>query len=250
MQRVLFIIVSAVAVILVGIFFLILRPKPLTTSSADAASGARFTFGPRAARVTVVDFSNYLCPHCRDHSNKVLPLIKQNYIDTGKIRYVFRDFPFAGQDNVIRAGEAAACAADNNLYIAYHDALFRAQAEFASRSSNELDGFLADLAGQVGMAPASFSECLKSGTKRAGVLADLEKARQLGLTATPSFIVNGKTFSGFMPYGRWKEILDKALAGAPEKGNNKKRVYPTIEPTPLGPTKVKRPGGNGLLPRL
>lgn len=226
MQRTLFLAVIAIAVILAGVLFFVLRPKPTSVSSADAAAGARFAFGPADAKVTVVDFSNYLCPHCRDHANDVLPLIKRDYIDTGKIRYVFRDFPFAGQDNVIRAGEAAACAADNNLYLEYHEALFRAQAEIASRSGEALDNFLADLAGQIGMAPASFAECLKSGSKRAGVLDDGKKADQLGLTGTPSFLVNGEKFTGAMPYERWQEILNKALAGTPEKGDSQGESTP------------------------
>jgi len=212
MQRTLFVVVAILAVVIAAILFLVLRPKP-TASSADAATGARFIIGDPNAKVTVVDFSNYLCGHCRDHANNVFPLIKRDYIDTGKIRYVFRDFPFGGQENVIRAGEAAACAADNNLYLEYHEALFRAQTQWAGLSGQALDNYFADLAGQIGIAPANFLECLKSGSKRAGVLADQKLAFDLGLTGTPSFIVNGKTFTGQRSYDSWREILDKALVG-------------------------------------
>lgn len=212
MQRTLFTVVVILAVVLAAILFLVLRPKP-TASSADAAAGARFVIGDPNAKVTVVDFSNYLCGHCRDHANNVFPLIKRDYIDTGKIRYVFRDFPFGGQENVIRAGEAAACAADNNLYLEYHEALLRAQMQWAGLSGQALDNYFADLAGQIGIAPAAFSECLKSGSKRAGVIADQKLAIDLGLTGTPSFIVNGETFTGQRSYDSWREILDKALAG-------------------------------------
>lgn len=212
MQRTLFTVVVILAVVVAAILFLVLRPKP-TASSADATAGARFVIGDANAKVTVVDFSNYLCGHCRDHANNVFPLIKRDYIDTGKIRYVFRDFPFGGQENVIRAGEAAACAADSNLYLEYHEALFRAQMQWAGLSGQALDNYFADLAGQIGIAPATFSECLKSGNKRAGVIADQKLAIDLGLTGTPSFIVNGETFTGQRPYDSWREILDKALAG-------------------------------------
>lgn len=212
MQRTLFVIVAILAIVIAGVLFLVLRPKP-ATNATDAATGARFVIGNPDAKVTVVDFSNYLCGHCRDHANDVLPLIKRDYIDTGKIRYIFRDFPFGGQENVIRAGEAAACAADNNLYLEYHEALFRAQAQWAGLSGDALDNYLADLAGQIGIAPATFLQCLKSGSKRAGVLVDQKLATDLGLTGTPTFIVNGEKYTGQRPYESWKEILDKALAG-------------------------------------
>lgn len=204
--------VAILAAVIAAVLFLVLRPKPALGTS-DAAAGARFAIGSPEAKVTVVDFSNYLCGHCRDHANDVLPLIKRDYIDTGKVRYVFRDFPFGGQENVIRAGEAAACAADNNLYFEYHQALFRAQMRWAGLRGEALDGYFADLAGQIGMTPASFLQCLKSGSKRAGVLADQKLATDLGLTGTPTFFVNGEKYTGQRPYDSWREILDKALAG-------------------------------------
>ncbi|MCX7601485.1 MAG: DsbA family protein [Meiothermus sp.] len=212
MQRTLFVAVALLAIVVAAVLFLVLKPQP-SAGATDATQGARFVIGNPDAKVTVVDFSNYLCGHCRDHSNDVFPLIKRNYIDTGKVRYVFRDFPFGGQENVIRAGEAAACAADNNLYVEYHEALFRAQTQWASFSGEALDNYFADLAGQIGMAPATFLECLKSGKKRAGVLADQKLASDLGLTGTPSFFVNGEKYTGQRSYDSWREILDKALAG-------------------------------------
>lgn len=218
MQRTLFAVVVVLAIAIAAVLFVVLRPKP-TASATDAAAGARFVIGNPEAKVTVVDFSNYLCGHCRDHANDVFPLIKRDYIDTGKIRYVFRDFPFGGQENVIRAGEAAACAADNNLYVEYHEALFRAQMQWAGLSGEALDNYFTDLAGQIGMAPATFAQCLKSGSKRAGVLADQKLATDLGLTGTPSFIVNGEKYTGQRPYDSWREILDKALAGQSSGGD-------------------------------
>jgi protein-disulfide isomerase len=214
MQRTLFVAVAFLAMVIAAVLFLVLRPQP-SAGVADAAKGARFVIGNPDARVTVVDFSNFLCGHCRDHSNNVLPLIKRDYIDTGKVRYIFRDFPFGGQENVIRAGEAAACAADNNLYLEYHSALFRAQLQWAGFSGETLDRYFTDLAAQIGMAPATFSDCLKSGNKRAGVLADQRLAGDLGLTGTPSFFVNGEKYTGQRSYDNWREILDRALAAQP-----------------------------------
>lgn len=215
MQRGLFFAVIGVVVVAV-VAFLLLRPQgngASNASSADPAAGARFVIGSPDAPVTVVEFFNYLCPHCSDHALNEMPLIKSNYIDAGKVRYVFRDFPFPGQANVIRAGEAAACAHDAANYLPYHDALFRSQQVWFRLSGDSLDAYLVDLATQLGLAPGPFQDCLKSGSKEAGVIADRDAASALGLTGTPSFIINGVTLPNRKSYAEWQELLDKALAG-------------------------------------
>ncbi|MCL4454160.1 MAG: DsbA family protein [Deinococcus sp.] len=217
MQRKLFAAVLVFGLLLAILLFAFLKPKSVNPSGVDQ-QGARFVFGPESATVTVVDFSNYLCPHCRDHALESLPLIKRDYIDTGKIRYLVRDFPFPGQDNVVRAGEAAACAFDQGRFWEYHEALYRAQDSWRDMSGKALDRFFVDVAGQLGLSGQEFSGCLDTGKKRAGVEADQKLADRLGLRGTPTFYINGELFSGFMEYARWKELLDKALAGTPEKG--------------------------------
>ncbi len=161
----------------------------------------------------MVDFSNYLCPHCQNHALNVLPRLKAEYIDTGKVRYLFRDFPFPGQAQVIRASEAAACAADQGRYYEYHEVLFRAAASWGNLQGEALDRYLVDLSGQLGLDQGAFQACLASGEKRAGVLADQKAATDLGLTGTPTFFIAGEKKTGFLPYEEWKALLDKALEG-------------------------------------
>ncbi|KGQ21404.1 DsbA family protein [Thermus filiformis] len=206
MQRILALVIL---VGLLGVFaFLFLKPRG--NPNLDPAQGARLALGRPDAPVTVVDFSNYLCPHCRDHSEKVLPRLMAEYVETGKVRYVFRDFPFPGQANVVRAGEAAACAADQNRYLDYHQALFR-DPSWGNLSGEALDRYLTGLAGQLGLDERAFGDCLASGKHRDEVLADQKLANDLGLTGTPSFFIAGERYTGYMDYARWKELLDKAL---------------------------------------
>jgi protein-disulfide isomerase len=106
MQKTLFVVIAVAAIILAAALFLVLRPQP-AVPAAEAERNPRFVIGSADAPVTVVDFGNYLCGFCREHILEVFPLIQRYYIDTGKVRYIFRDFPFTGQENVIRAGEAA-----------------------------------------------------------------------------------------------------------------------------------------------
>ncbi|GEM86195.1 DsbA family protein [Meiothermus granaticius] len=221
MQRRLFIGVLLTALVLAGVLLFVTRPRPTAastpTTSTNPAEGARFAFGPEGAKVTVVEFSNYLCPHCRDHDNEVFPQIQRDYINTGKVRYLFRDLPFSlpdgsPQPNVVRAGEAAACAAEQNRYLEYREILFRSQTLWGGLSLDNLDKFLEDLARQLSLDTAKFTACLTSGSQRAGVLADQQLAGRLGISETPTFIVNGQQYVGARSYEEWKALLDKALA--------------------------------------
>ncbi|MDM7323778.1 MAG: DsbA family protein, partial [Thermus sp.] len=168
--------------------------------------------GEPDAPVVVVDFSNYLCGHCQNHALNVLPRLKAEYIDTGKVRYLFRDFPFPGQANVVRASEAAACAADQGRYYEYHEVLFRAASDWGNLQGGVLDRYLADLAGQMGLDEGAFAQCLASGKHRQAVLADQKLASDLGLTGTPTFFIGGEKRTGFMSYDEWKTLLDQLLS--------------------------------------
>lgn len=205
--------VLGVAVLLGGgLWYLSQAPKQ-APADVDPAAGAHFVYGSPDAPVTVVEFSNYLCPHCKNHSEQSLPRIFADYVETGKVRYVFRDFPFPGQENVILAGEAAACAGDQGRYLDYHQLLFRATGQWGRAGLGELPGFFADYARQLGLDAGRFEACLSGHEKRALVLADQELARKLEIGGTPSFYVNGRFVEGFQPYGEWRKILDEALAG-------------------------------------
>ncbi len=207
MPRVIVLVVLVLA--LLGLGWIFLSPKG--KAGLDPAQGARFALGREDAPVVVVDFSNYLCPHCQNHALEVLPRLKAEYIDTGKVRYLFRDFPFPGQDHVIRASEAAACAHEQGRYYEYHEALFRAASAWGNLRDQALDRYLVDLAGQLGLDVGAFQSCLASGRARQGVLADQKLAQDLGLTGTPTFFIAGEKRTGFMPYEEWKALLDKAL---------------------------------------
>lgn len=208
MPRAIVLVVAVLA--LLGLGWIFLGPKG--KAGLDPAQGARFALGPEDVPVVVVDFSNYLCPHCQNHALNVLPRLKAEYMDTGKVRYLFRDFPFPGQAHVIRASEAAACAADQGRYYEYHEVLFRAASSWGNLQGSVLDRYLADLAGQMGLDENAFSQCLSSNKHREGVLADQKLATDLGLTGTPTFFIAREKHTGFLSYEEWRNLLDKALA--------------------------------------
>ncbi len=214
MQRRLFFIVSAlVAIAALAAFFLFRSgPRQTISSSTPSIVGARYVFGSQNAPVTVVEFANYLCPHCADFALKVAPLIIRDYVDTGKVRMVLRDFPFPGQEKVIVASEAAACAAAQGRFDAYHKVLYRGQTDWVKLSGDSLQDNFVSYAGELGLNVAEFRTCLESGKERPAVIADQKAALAQGMGVTPSYLVNGKRYQGFMSYARWRQILNGALA--------------------------------------
>ena len=123
------------------------------------------------------------------------------------VRLVFKDFPLEFHPLARPAHEAARCAGTFNKYWAYHDRLFRDQPAF---SRADLLRYARDL----GIPADAFAQCLDSGRFRRPVEADVEQGRQLGVTGTPTFFINGVPLVGAAPYEAFKEAIDQALREA------------------------------------
>ena len=131
----------------------------MTLSSRDAV------LGNANAPVTIVEYGDYQCPFCTRYFSQIEPVIKSQYIDTGKAKMIFRDFPFIGSESTA-AANAAQCAEDQGKLWGYHDALYAAKvADEAKNTSAENDGFFTraeflKLANQAGLSASSFTSCL------------------------------------------------------------------------------------------
>ena len=213
MHRVVFALVAVVGALLIGGLLLLGRggnePAKEALEGADPLYEAHVVIGDPEAPGWVVEFSNYACPHCRNHALEVLPLIIRDYVDTGKVRYVFRTFPFPGQEDVYLASVAAGCAYDlrKERFLDYHQLLFRAVMDWSGRPAAEVRPKLVDYARQLGYPAGEFEACLDSEAVRKRVDLDVKLAEALGVTGTPTFFVNGEKLVGFMPYEKWREVL-------------------------------------------
>ena len=156
--------------------------------------------GKADAPVTIIEFSDYQCPFCGRFVKNTLTEITQKYIDTGKVKYVFRDFPLDFHKLAPKASEAANCAGDKGKYWEMHDKLFENQ------SALTLDN-LRQYATDIGLDAESFNACIDSGKHAAEITKDLEDGKKAMVSGTPSFII-GKTQPGK------KEIVGKKLVGA------------------------------------
>lgn len=183
---------------------------PVRTSVADAPM-----LGRADAPVTLVEFSDYQCPFCQRFFATTLSAIKKDYIDTGKVRYVFRDFPLDQlHPQARKAAEAAHCAGELGKYWEMHDVLFQNQRALAPPQ-------LAEYARTVGVDGAKFDECLSSGRHAARVERGLADGAAVGVQGTPTFVV-GKTTAGDLvegtpirgaqPLETFRRIIDQTLA--------------------------------------
>lgn len=158
--------------------------------------------GPEQAKVTVVEFSDFDCPFCR----KAHPIVEQLLNEYGdRIRFVYRDFPLANHQRAVPAAEAARCAGEQGKYWEYFQTLMGGQ-------GNLSDEALKKTASDKGLDLASFTACYESRRHQASVQTALEGGRQLGVTATPTFFINGRRLVGAPAYDQFKSIVEDELS--------------------------------------
>ncbi|KAA3664782.1 MAG: hypothetical protein DWQ04_03925, partial [Chloroflexi bacterium] len=188
------------------------EPTAAPTGPVEVPEGDAFVIGDPDAPVTIVEYTDFQCPYCGRHFAQTFPQIKENFIDTGVVRYVFKDFPLTAiHPQATAASEAARCAGDQGEYLAMHDVIFETQGEWSGRS--DANDLFTGYAGNLGLDTDSFSECLESGKYTAAVEADAAEGSQLGVNGTPAFFINGYFISGAQPYELFEEAIAQLATG-------------------------------------
>jgi len=147
--------------------------------------------GDPQALVTVVEYSDFQCPACAFHNQNLLPRLMSDYVETGKIRLIFHDFPLNIHPHAAKASEAAHCAGDQGKFWEMHDLLFEQQEQWASASDPAASHF-GDYAAQIGIDTQEFMACLNNGTYSQKMAQAYQSSLQVGISATPTFVVDGK----------------------------------------------------------
>jgi len=178
--------------------------KPLDTEEAMKDR----VLGDPKAPVTIIEYSSLGCPHCAKFHKETFPAVKKNYIDTGKAKLVYRDYPIGGA--AYAAAMMARCAPPSR-YFQFIDVLFKNQPMWASQSVKDPRAALARIGKLGGMSQADFDECLKNEALFKGLQnVQLEGKQKFDVNATPTFIVNGEKISGARSYEEFRKVLDKA----------------------------------------
>lgn len=162
--------------------------------------------GDENAPLTIVEFSDYQCPFCKRFRDETLPQIKAEYIDTGKVKFVYRDFPLENIHPQARpAAEAAECAGEQGKYWEYHDILFE-NMQLLSSANYKI------WAETLGLNTNQFNDCVDSRKYADEVTADLNDGAKVGARGTPYFIVGNTPLSGAQPYSAFKATIESELS--------------------------------------
>ncbi len=174
----------------------------------EASPVAEMVLGAADAPVTIIEYSSLTCPHCASFHRDTLPRIKANYIDTGKARLVYRDFPF--DQGALFAAAVARCAGPDR-YFGFIEVLFRTQTTWAA--APDTVEALARIGRLGGMKRAAIDACVANQALLDSILASrVTGATEFNVTSTPTFIINGEKLVGAQPYERFEEILERMLA--------------------------------------
>ena len=189
---------------------------PAPSARAEVSVDDDAVLGDKNAPVTIIEFSDYQCPFCRKFWQDTLPQLKKDYIDTGKVKLVYRDFPLSFHPMAIPAAEAANCAREKGgdaAYFKMHDKIFEEQ--------NKLDGGTVQSTVQFTTQDIKkwakdigydITACMDSGKYRDEVQKDFDEGGASGVQGTPGFFVNGQLISGAQPYQVFKQLIDAELA--------------------------------------
>jgi len=189
----------------------------VTTGATPPATGisgpvrvegiAERSLGNPDAPVTIIEYSSLTCPHCAAFHRETLPQLKAAYIDTGKARLIYRDFPFdqAG----VAAAVLARCAPEER-YFSFLDVLFSRQEQWLS--ANDPMAALQQIGAQGGVSPAAFQNCLQNEDIINAVLSNrLGGAEEYQVQATPTFIIGADKIVGSQPFDAFAEVIDRQL---------------------------------------
>lgn len=188
-------------------------PFKETPVSIDGAP----VFGKADAKVTIIEFSDYQCPFCARYANDTFPQIEREYIETGRVKYVFRDYPIeAAHPQAFKAHEAVYCAGEHGKRREMHKKVFANQ-----RAMSVTD--LAAHAAALGLDKQRFEKCLAEGSYATKIRTAMSAGEQAGVRGTPTFFVGltdpksqtlkaVRRIVGAQPYGAFKAAIDDLLA--------------------------------------
>ncbi|OSQ45105.1 MULTISPECIES: DsbA family protein [unclassified Thalassospira] len=164
----------------------------LTAQGAHATEYKEHVMGAEDAPVTIVEYASFTCPHCARFANEVFPEVKKELIDTGKVKWIYRDYPLDGV--AVRASAVAQCSGDDR-YFGVLELLFKSQLTWA-RSNDPIEG-IKQVARFAGMDGETVDKCLADEELINGIVGSrLEAEQKYNVNATPTFLIDGKTYSG------------------------------------------------------
>jgi len=194
-------VLGAVAVVGIGLLGYQLA-KPATVSvpanvaiqPSDTAGFHGYVKGADSARVEITEYADYQCPFCQTFATLQMPTIEERLIQTGRLRWRYRDFPLQQHQYARVAAHSAACADEQGKYWAQHEKIYEGQSEWAA--SRDAAGILRRYGQEVGLDPAKYDACMSSGKYAGRIQASYDEGVRVGVSSTPTLLVGGRLYQG------------------------------------------------------
>jgi len=186
--------------------------QPLQEPTVQVSVDDDPSMGDSKAPITMIEFSDFQCPYCARFYTEAFSDIKKNYIDTGKVKFVYRDFPLSMHQYAQKAAEAAECAEEQGKYWEYNNALYTKQETW---SSTGIEG-LKQIASDLKLDTTKFNDCLTTGKYTSEVQKDLRDGAAAGVSGTPTFFIGTpekgyQKLVGAQPFSMFKQTIDPLL---------------------------------------
>ena len=188
----------------------LLLPSAVGGKGNDPAIGEARLRGDPKAPVTLIEYSDFTCGYCRKFFQETWPRLQTQYVDTGKVRFLYRDFPRASEGPAVNAALAARCAGDQGRYWPMHDRLYGRHHETAELQRH---------AAAIGLDVPVFVKCVQGGKHRDGIFRDKEDGLDLGVRGTPGFVLQltketgepAILIPGAFPFDVFSKEIDRLL---------------------------------------
>jgi protein-disulfide isomerase len=171
-------------------------PVNVTVLAADTAGFRGYLIGADSAPVEISVFADYQCPACGQFENVQWPVVQQQLISTGLVRWRYRDFPLDMHPHARLAAHAAACAADQGKFWEMHERLYQNQGEWSA--ARNAAGTFSDYAKALGLDGGAYDACMKSAKFAGRIQASVDEGNKLGVNGTPTFLIGGRLYQDIL----------------------------------------------------
>jgi protein-disulfide isomerase len=187
-------------------------PQKIQSVSLDGA----ITLGKQDAAVTMIEFADFQCPFCKRHFDDSFDQIKQEYIDSGKLKYVHMNYPLDFHPNAMPSANAAECANEQGKFWEYHDKLYATQTDWQNQDTTNAIATFKQYGVDLGLNAAQFNSCLDLNKYQSKIDKEIQDGSSYGVSGTPTFYIgNDKAgytaVEGTQPYASWKQTIDQHL---------------------------------------
>ena len=180
--------------------YLLLKPSTIsipvnvTIQPSDTSGFHGYVKGSKDAPVEITEFADYQCPFCQTFATLQMPTIEDRLINSGRLRWRYRDFPLQQHQFSRLAAHSAACADEQGKYWAQHEQIYQGQSEWAA--ARDAGPFFRNYARTVGLDLGRYDSCMKSGKYAGRIQASYNEGVQLGVSSTPTLLIGNRLYRG------------------------------------------------------